>query len=179
MKYARFNIGFDELPYKPTLNIYVTGCKKNCPNCHNAQLKDYDVAGSKTLDMLTIRNELEKCHGFTNYVCWLGGDIMDNPDWYGYLKFITMLKGYNIVYTGYSFDQLPTNLFDVALIVKHGSYDGHSINEPETAQRFYIPILNKHYTYIEIYEDDKIKELKKKTFRDGGLFCKVKNSIVN
>ena len=62
-------------PYgQPTLEIYISGCKKNCDGCCSPELKDFNYGDELVLDV--IGRYLVKNSGLYDIVSVLGGDLL-------------------------------------------------------------------------------------------------------
>ena len=71
LKYAGYDIVFQEIPDGVTLAISLTNCPNRCPGCHSPQLRD-DTGEPLTEEVLEAL--LEKYRGAVTCVCLMGGD---------------------------------------------------------------------------------------------------------
>lgn len=71
LKYAGYDIVFQEIPDEVTLAISLTNCPNRCPGCHSPQLRD-DTGEPLTEEVLEAL--LEKYRGAVTCVCLMGGD---------------------------------------------------------------------------------------------------------
>ena len=71
LKYAGYDIVFQEIPDEVTLAISLTNCPNRCPGCHSPQLRD-DTGEPLTEEVLEAL--LEKYRGAATCVCLMGGD---------------------------------------------------------------------------------------------------------
>ena len=71
LKYANYDIVFQEVPDEVTLAINISNCPNHCPECHSKYLwADVgDVLDRKSLDDL-----IEKYRSGITCVCFMGGD---------------------------------------------------------------------------------------------------------
>ena len=71
LKYANFDIVFQEIPDEVTLAINISNCPNHCPGCHSKYLWEDigDVLDKKSLDQL-----VEKYKSGITCVCFMGGD---------------------------------------------------------------------------------------------------------
>lgn len=71
LKYADYDIVFQELPNEVTLAINISNCPNHCPGCHSAYLMQ-NVGQPLTDDSLT--ELIAKYEGDITCVCFMGGD---------------------------------------------------------------------------------------------------------
>ncbi len=71
LKYADYDIVFQEIPDEVTLAISLTNCPNRCPGCHSPQLRE-DIGDPLTNEVLEAL--LEKYHDAITCVCLMGGD---------------------------------------------------------------------------------------------------------
>lgn len=71
LKYANFDIVFQEVPDEVTLAINISNCPNHCPFCHSKYLWEDigDVLDKKSLDQL-----IERYKSGITCVCFMGGD---------------------------------------------------------------------------------------------------------
>ena len=88
--------------------IFMSGCKHNCPNCHNKEMQDFNYGES--LDIETVVKRVVKNSPITDGVTISGGDPMFSPE--VLLDLLKQLKENKInvwVYTGFTYDLLIKN----------------------------------------------------------------------
>ena len=71
LKYANFDIVFQEVPDEVTLAINITNCPNQCPGCHSKYL--WDNVG-KELDMNELEGLVSQYKSGITCVCFMGGD---------------------------------------------------------------------------------------------------------
>ena len=71
LKYANFDIVFQEVPDEVTLAINITNCPNQCPGCHSKYLWD-DVG--KKLDINELEGLVSQYKSGITCVCFMGGD---------------------------------------------------------------------------------------------------------
>ena len=71
LKFAGYDIVFQEIPDEVTLAISISGCPNRCPGCHSPQLRE-DIGEPLTEETLTAL--LERYRGAITCVCLMGGD---------------------------------------------------------------------------------------------------------
>jgi len=59
------------------LEIYLSGCKRNCKGCHNPQLKDFEVGVEYKAKLKELKKILES--DLVKRVWILGGEPLDQP----------------------------------------------------------------------------------------------------
>ena len=154
MQVAKLEIGFIEVPNCVSLDIYAVGCRNNCPNCHNPQLRDFNYPKRFTLTEKAFVEKIEDSSGLIDGVCWLGGDCFYQPS--AYKKLTRLVKEtncelFNCLYTGVDFEIIDSEMLIDTDIVIDGRWEGKVISDPETNQRIFKKINNewKKITYEE------------------------------
>ena len=71
LKYANFDIVFQEVPDEVTLAINITNCPNQCPGCHSKYL--WENTGQK-LDTNALNRLVEQYKSGITCVCFMGGD---------------------------------------------------------------------------------------------------------
>ena len=71
LKYANFDIVFQEVPDEVTLAINITNCPNQCPGCHSKYL--WENTGQK-LDTNALNQLVEQYKSGITCVCFMGGD---------------------------------------------------------------------------------------------------------
>ena len=71
LKYANFDIVFQEVPDEVTLAINISNCPNQCPGCHSKYL--WDNIG-KDLDMNELNRLVTQYKSGITCVCFMGGD---------------------------------------------------------------------------------------------------------
>ena len=71
LKYANFDIVFQEVPDEVTLAINISNCPNQCPGCHSKYL--WDNVGSN-LDMAELNRLVDQYKSGITCVCFMGGD---------------------------------------------------------------------------------------------------------
>ncbi|MCR5645607.1 MAG: anaerobic ribonucleoside-triphosphate reductase activating protein [Bacteroidales bacterium] len=75
LKYANFDIVFQEVPEEVTLAINISNCPNQCPGCHSKYL--WENIG-KPLDTNELNRLVEQYKSGITCVCFMGGDA--EPD---------------------------------------------------------------------------------------------------
>ena len=71
LKYANYDVVFQEVPDEVTLAINISNCPNQCPGCHSKYL--WDNVG-KNLDMNELNRLVEQYETGITCVCFMGGD---------------------------------------------------------------------------------------------------------
>jgi anaerobic ribonucleoside-triphosphate reductase activating protein len=71
LKYANYDIVFQEVPDEVTLAINITNCPNACPGCHSKYLWE-DVG--EILDLKELNRLVEQYKSGITCVCFMGGD---------------------------------------------------------------------------------------------------------
>jgi anaerobic ribonucleoside-triphosphate reductase activating protein len=136
LQIASISTGFSEIPGEISLNIYAQGCKLRCEGCQNPELQQFNAGSTlKIQDFIPIINKNTLC----NWICWLGGDVIYQPE--GLLAANSFFKehGYKIcLYTGIFFRNIDKNILSDIDLVIDGPWKGIPITDKNTNQRTYI-----------------------------------------
>ena len=62
LKYSDYNVGFEEIPERVSLNIFITNCPFLCEGCHSPELRE-DIGTELTSE--EVEKLLYKCRGIT------------------------------------------------------------------------------------------------------------------
>ena len=142
----QLSTGFIEVPGQISLNIYAQGCKKKCPDCHNIECQGFE-GGMKLFisDIDSVKKDFSLC----NWVCWLGGDAVYQPESFKVFNSEFASRGFKIaLYTGMQFKEVK-NLLDNVNLVIDGEWKGKSIQEKGTNQSiWYRGSFNDNWTLI-------------------------------
>ncbi len=133
LKFASFDIVFQEVPDEVTLALNISGCPNRCPGCHSAHLME-DVG--EELSEENLGELIESYRSSITCVCFMGGDA--EPEIIERLgEFVHREYGLKSAwYSGRNiFPQEPTTLD----YVKLGDYRSEcgGLNSPTTNQRMY------------------------------------------
>lgn len=120
------SLGWSEYPTQYwALNIYISGCSNNCPDCHNLELQDpshgTNYSLSEIYDIILNKSKSNR----TNSIVLLGGDPLypDNINFTDQL--IQTLNSFDIcLYTGYDLSHAVNSLRNIYLLkyLKTGRY---------------------------------------------------------
>lgn len=137
LKYADYDIVFQEIPNEVTLAINISNCPNHCVGCHSPYLME-NVGVDLSEDEL--EKLLEKYGNDITCVCFMGGD--SEPNWVAYLAhYVKSRKKENLKVGWYSGktklpDPFPLEDFDY---VKIGPYieEFGPLKSRTTNQRLY------------------------------------------
>jgi len=71
LKYANFDVVFQEVPDEVTLAINITNCPNQCPGCHSKYLWENN---GKALDTNELNRLVDQYKSGITCVCFMGGD---------------------------------------------------------------------------------------------------------
>ncbi|MFI3314253.1 MAG: anaerobic ribonucleoside-triphosphate reductase activating protein [Rikenellaceae bacterium] len=133
LKFASFDIVFQEVPNEITLAINITGCPNRCPGCHSWHLTEDNGSdlNIESLDML-----IEPYKGSVSCVCFMGGDS-DKATVEELARHVHNFWGLKTAwYSGCESYPTDKNAFD---FVKLGGYKSElgGLKSKSTNQRFY------------------------------------------
>ena len=127
-------IGSEFNPTHNAFEIYVSGCKRHCPGCHNPEAQAFGKGKSARLWMNESRYKFAT--GTFSRVWMLGGDLMDQAPHEAH-EFIRDLRkamkpGVELwLWTGHEFDEVPLRILGEFDVVKTGAYredlPGHTV----------------------------------------------------
>lgn len=127
-------IGSQLNPAHDALEIYVSGCRRGCPGCHNPEAQAFGKGKSARLWM--NENRYKFMTGTFSRVWILGGDLMDQAPYEAH-EFIRDLRkamkpGVELwLWTGHEFDEVPLRILGEFDVVKTGAYredlPGHTV----------------------------------------------------
>lgn len=137
LRYANYDIVFQEIPGEVTLAINLSNCPNRCKGCHSPHLMD-DIG--EILDEETLDSLLQKYGDAVTCICFMGGDA--SPREVEYLAYYLHQKTNGSIKTGWYSGKknLPegcsTGNFDY---IKLGPYVEAlgGLDSPTTNQRFY------------------------------------------
>jgi anaerobic ribonucleoside-triphosphate reductase activating protein len=136
LRYASFDIVFQEIPGEVTLAVNLSGCPNRCKGCHSPHLQK-DIG--ETLDENVLFGWLEKYGSAITCLCFMGGDA--EPNEVERLAGCIRKKSRSVKTAWYSGKAaLPAGIslanFDY---IKLGAYVEHlgGLSAPTTNQRFY------------------------------------------
>ncbi len=137
MKFANYNIVFQEIPDEITLAINLSNCPNRCKGCHSPHLRE-DIG--ETLDEDTLLNIVEKYKHAITCVCFMGGDA--TPDKIAQLAGFLRKKMNGTLKTAWysGKNELPNGyLLQDFNYIKLGQYRAElgGLASPTTNQRFY------------------------------------------
>ena len=126
-------IGSEFNPTHNAFEIYVSGCKRHCPGCHNPEAQAFGKGKSARLWM--NENRYKFMTGTFSRVWILGGDLMDQAPYEAH-EFIRDLRkamkpGVELwLWTGHEFE-VPLRILGEFDVVKTGAYredlPGHTV----------------------------------------------------
>lgn len=133
LKYASYDIIFQEVPDEITLALNITNCPYHCEGCHSPHLWE-DIGNYIDNDLESI---IEQYQNMISCVCFMGGD-QNIDDLIKLLKVIKIkYKLKTCLYTGS--DSMINKLIPYLDYIKIGSYkkDLGGLNSTKTNQTFY------------------------------------------
>ena len=133
MKFASYDIVFQEIPNEVTLAINISNCPNRCAGCHSPHLQE-DIG--EELDENAIEILLEKYGKSVSCVCFMGGD--NSPK--NVLHLAKLVKQFQKKTAWYSGNPtLYENAQHYFNYIKLGQYieELGGLNTPTTNQRFY------------------------------------------
>ena len=133
LRYASYDIVFQEIPDEVTLAINISNCPNRCEDCHSPHLQE-DSGEELTESVLFAL--LEKYGNAVTCVCFMGGD--NSPESvFHWAKFVRQFRKKTAWYSGN--DNLHENAPRYFDYIKWGKYIKKlgGLNTPTTNQRFY------------------------------------------
>jgi anaerobic ribonucleoside-triphosphate reductase activating protein len=113
-------------PYlKSTVEIYVSGCNRNCKGCHNPELQNFEYG--EELDIEKLVNYLKEREEFFSIISITGGDLLEqNPtEAFNFIKELKINFPTKIFYlfTGDEKEKCLGWVLDYFDYIKVGCYD--------------------------------------------------------
>ena len=136
MRINSFSTGFIEIPGQISMNIFTQGCSIKCKKCHNPELQNFN--DGIEFDWAAFDKNLQPVE-FSPWICWLGGEPTEHlNDLRQFNKNLKKLGYFIALYSGRTFEELQDlKILDDLDLIKTGRYDGYSVQNPKTTQRFY------------------------------------------
>ena len=150
IKIKQLSTGFIEVPGKISINIYAQGCSKRCPGCHNPDCQDFN-SGEKLF--LTDIDIISKDYDMANWICWLGGDAVYQPEALKAFNKEFKLRGYGVaLYTGKLFEEIQDLVENVDLVVD-GEWTGKTIRDQGTNQSIRVKNNINQWLILNTWEN--------------------------
>jgi pyruvate-formate lyase-activating enzyme len=153
MKINQLSTGFIEVPNQISLNIYVQGCTKRCPECQNPELQSFNGGQDLNLkDVDFLLSDFPLC----NWICWLGGDAYYQR--VAMNEFNKKFKNMNLktcLYTGVLFDTLNKDVLENLDLVVDGEWMGVPVADENSNQKIWIKDFESKWSIIS-WKDLKI-----------------------
>lgn len=147
-----FSTGFIEVPSQISLNVFVFGCMKRCPECHNPELQEFS-----TLRWVTPECFKEVIGRFplSSWVCFLGGDAVYQSAGLEALSKTAKECGKNVcLYTGLTYEELDFLKKDDIDLIIDGEYIKNlgPLHEKTTNQRIFMRLADGTFSSVN-YSD--------------------------
>lgn len=136
--------GVDDPEAKLGIVLYVAGCSRRCPGCHN---RDLQLSRNHTfVPTGTVVNYIDrylkdkKASELIECVVFQGGDWMEYPEAYSDLASIVKVRGYRtVLYTGEYYENLAESVREMSDWVIDGPWeeDKVSVFPPSSNQRVF------------------------------------------
>lgn len=108
-----------------TIEIYVSGCNRNCNGCCNSEIQSFEVGD--TLDFDKLNTYLFERKDMFNAISFLGGDLLCQDEKEAYNLVFELFNRYNdkifILFTGAEYDEIPLWVWGLFDVVKYGRFD--------------------------------------------------------
>ena len=133
LRYASYDIVFQEIPGEVTLTLNLSGCPNHCSGCHSPHLQK-DTGDELTESVLSAL--LHVYGNAVSCICFMGGD--NSPE--EVLKLAKFVKHFYKKTAWYSGNaELYENALQCFDYIKLGKYveELGGLNSPTTNQRFY------------------------------------------
>lgn len=105
------------------LEIYFSGCKRNCYGCHNPELQDFNKGIDYYKWLKQINLKLVEFDSIIDNVWILGGEPLDNDYWNIFEVILHIPKDKQIwLFTGYDFEEVPLIFKIWCNYIKCGAY---------------------------------------------------------
>lgn len=100
--------------------LFLQGCSLKCPGCHNEKIQERE--GGYLMDLNQVYTEIiKKCHNKRLTIS--GGEPLEQWDSLKELLICLKKDGFDLcVYTGWQYEQVPHELFELLNYLKVGNY---------------------------------------------------------
>lgn len=148
LKYAGYDIVFQEVPNEISLAINITNCPHKCKGCHSSYLAD-DFGNFVHDD---LQNIIDFYKGLITCVCFMGGD----QNIYDLKKLLLVVKSNGLktcVYSGSDESDIFDDVIYLIDYLKIGPYveELGGLNSSTTNQRMYeVKFIENKYELINI-----------------------------
>ena len=140
LKYAGYDVVFQEVPGEISLAIDVTNCPYRCRGCHSPYLQE-DIGNYISDDLGQL---LDKHEGLISCVCFMGGD-QNKEDLKNLLSFVRSKGLKTCLYTGTGQIEMVSDVLPYLDYIKIGPYieSFGGLSSPTTNQKMYHVIKDK------------------------------------
>ena len=107
-----------------TLEIYLSGCYGNCYNCHNPELKDFNIGNPYKNELLKIIEKIKEFDSLVGNIWILGGEPLDNNinELVYFLNYLLQTNKSIWLWTRYELNNVPDNIKKYCNYIKCGEY---------------------------------------------------------
>lgn len=118
--------------------LFLQGCGKNCPGCHNKQIQEHGRGEMISVENLVTFIDDNCCN---KRITISGGEPLEQIEGLHALLKKLKAKGYEIcVYTGWELNQVPAKIMDCLDYIKTGGF----VSELRNANIQYVGSANQH-----------------------------------
>jgi anaerobic ribonucleoside-triphosphate reductase activating protein len=100
-----------------SLDVFFQGCSLGCLGCHNPALQDH--GGGFSYDTDDIIKHIEK-YSFYDSLVLTGGEPLEQQE--AARDLVTRSGLYNVLYTGWLLEEIPTDIIKSIIMIKSGPY---------------------------------------------------------
>ena len=115
---------FNAYDGKVATEIYISGCYRQCPNCHNPELLDFDFG--LPLKLKVLKHLLQKTSFLSDVFAVLGGDLLcqDEAEAKEFSKYLRQVfkKKELWLFTGAEMEKIPDWVREIYDVIKTGRY---------------------------------------------------------
>lgn len=109
------------------VEIYVSGCTRNCPGCHSPELQSFMVGGEWNDIKEQVIEDIDNESYFIDIISIIGGDLLCQPEEEA-REFVADLKKHfpdkkYWLFTGAEREEVPQWVFNEFDVIKVGRYD--------------------------------------------------------
>lgn len=107
-----------------TLEIYLSGCYGDCYNCHNPELKDFNMGNYYSDDLPKIIQKIYEFDSLIDNIWILGGEPLDQDiqELNSLLKYLIRTNKKIWLWTRYEIKKVPENIIKYLNFIKTGKY---------------------------------------------------------
>lgn len=118
--------GTEVSPKYHSFEVYVAGCTRRCPGCHNPETWDFSCGAPLDLEWMEKTSPkimVGRSTGLIEHLWVLGGEPLDQPDLHRLLLYLSRFDLPIWLFTSYELEDVPKHIRRYCDYIKTGHYD--------------------------------------------------------